>query len=209
MICSKCGLEIETGAAFCGNCGQPVQAATPQVASVPAAPAPVPSPVPPAPAPMATPAAPAPTAAPTVSAPVAGGFAAPQPAVAMAAPGMPGPAYGAPAAFAQPGGGKAIASFVLGIIGLIAWLIPLFGIIFGVLAMIFGTMSTKSPHRKLAITGIVLASITLLLSLMAFVYNIQTQAKQSGTADLPTSSGLVQSAVTADSTVFSALTNPY
>jgi MFS family permease len=172
MICSKCGLEVDAGATFCGNCGQPVQqgAAQPVAAQT--------APVVAAAAPVATSTAAPSAIAPSPAlnpAPVAPTGAAPTPL--QAAP-MPGPAYGTPAAYNRPGSGKAIAAFVLGIIGLIAWLIPILGLALGVMALIFGTMTTKSGHRNLAITGIVLGSISILLALGAFVYNVQAAAKQ-------------------------------
>lgn len=207
MICSKCGLEVDAGAAFCGNCGQPVQ----QVATQPVAQGA---------APMA-PAAPVLVSAPMGGAAVAQPFptqnpanvapAAPQPQPVMSGPGaaaaaLPGQAYGLPAAYSRPGGGKAIASFVLGIIGLIGWLIPIVGVILGILALVFGTMTTKSSHRNLAIAGIVLGSITVLMSLGAFVYNVQQVAKDQATGTAYSSSTASLSWATHE--VLVALTTP-
>lgn len=179
MICSKCGLEVDAGAVFCGNCGQPVQQAqmAPQPVDQATAQPVAPAPVAPGPAPFTLQ-----TNAPVAAQPFA------TPSLATPAPAMPGPgatatapatgqAYGLPAAYSRPGGGKAIAGFVLGIIGLIGWLIPIVGLVLGILALIFGTMTTKSSHRNLAITGIVLGSIVIVMSLGAFVYNVQSVAK--------------------------------
>ncbi|RMG02909.1 MAG: hypothetical protein D6741_03040 [Planctomycetota bacterium] len=61
--------------------------------------------------------------------------------------------------------GWAIASFVLGLLGLLAWLCPIFGYVIGGCALGFGIMGRDSNQNVLAIIGIVLGSITLLLSL--------------------------------------------
>lgn len=151
MKCSHCHQEIEQGAAFCGNCGQPVAGAAPAAAPQPPAqpaattPAVVPAPAPVTPAPVATAAAPAATAA--------------------------VPAYSVPVA--NHGGGKAVASMVLGIIGLIGWIVPIVGFVLAITGFVLGTLSLKSSRKGFAIAGIVLTVITMLLSLGAFVYNIQ------------------------------------
>ncbi len=160
MKCSNCHQDIEPGAAFCGNCGQPVPAAA--GAPAPAAAA--------SPAPVPAPAAPAPVAP---AAPVA---AAAAPAATAAVP-----AYSVPAA--NHGGGKAIASLVLGIIGLLGWIIPIVGFILAITGFILGTLSLKNK-KGFAIAGMVLAAITMILSLVAFVYNIQhmDQARSSSSS---------------------------
>lgn len=159
MNCIKCGHEIETGSAFCGNCGQPVApAAVPAAPAQPALPLAAPTDVP------------APVPDPTV----------PQtanPAIPPVSP-APGQTYSIPSEMAKPGGGKAIASFVLGVLGLIFWILPLLGLIVGVIALVFGTQSVRSRHRKLSIAGIVLATVALLLSLMALTYNLQNMDTQ-------------------------------
>ena len=64
------------------------------------------------------------------------------------------------------GGGKAIASLVLGIIGLIAWLIPLFGLPISIVGLILGIKDMKSHNRGLAIAGIVLCILGLVLAII-------------------------------------------
>jgi hypothetical protein len=64
------------------------------------------------------------------------------------------------------GGGKAIASLVLGIIGLIAWFIPLFGLPISLVGLILGIKDMKSQNRGLAIAGIVLCIIGLVLTII-------------------------------------------
>ncbi len=61
--------------------------------------------------------------------------------------------------------GFAIASLVLGILSLCAWLLPLCGIPFSGLAILFGALSMGSSRRGMAIAGLILGIITLLLSL--------------------------------------------
>ena len=64
-----------------------------------------------------------------------------------------------------PGGGKAMASFILGLIGLVAWCCPLLGIAIGGAGLVCGFMDLSSHKRGLAIAGIVLSGLCLLASL--------------------------------------------
>lgn len=66
----------------------------------------------------------------------------------------------------QEGGGKAVASLVLGVVGLVAWLIPFFGLPITITGLIMGIKDVKSQNRGLAIAGIVLSSIFLCLTLI-------------------------------------------
>lgn len=66
---------------------------------------------------------------------------------------------------AKPSSGKAVASLVLGIIGMLAWLIPLFGLPISVTGLVLGATSTNSTRRTMAIFGIVLCSIALLATI--------------------------------------------
>jgi hypothetical protein len=164
MNCLNCGSEIDEGAVYCGNCGQQVQAVPPDAPVRPTEPTSQP-------VQTAQPAILSSTA--SVQAPTQPAFAQPALATSGQTPAVPGPAYGSPAEFHKPGGGKAIASFVLGVVGLLVWLVPILGLIVGILAVVFGTMSTKSGHRKLAISGVVLGGIAIALSLFFFAYNVQ------------------------------------
>lgn len=60
----------------------------------------------------------------------------------------------------------AYASLVLGLIGLIAWWVPILGVPPTALGLVFGLNRIKSEQRKLAITGSVLSGIGLGLSLL-------------------------------------------
>jgi len=56
----------------------------------------------------------------------------------------------------------AIASLVLGIISLLAWLLPILGIPVAVVGLVFGVMSRNSSRRRMAIAGMVMSAIGLL-----------------------------------------------
>jgi hypothetical protein len=62
--------------------------------------------------------------------------------------------------------GKATTGLVLGIIGLIAWFIPIIGAPITIIGLIFSIKGLKSLKHGVAITGIVLCSIGLLLSIV-------------------------------------------
>ena len=63
---------------------------------------------------------------------------------------------------------KATLSFILGMVGLAGWLIPIVGLFLGVAAIAFGTMSLKRVRHNLAFAGMVLGSLVVMLSLLAF-----------------------------------------
>lgn len=62
--------------------------------------------------------------------------------------------------------GKALASMILGIIGLIAWLIPLFGLPITVIGLILGVNSLKSNNSGIATAGVVTSIIGLVLTII-------------------------------------------
>ena len=61
--------------------------------------------------------------------------------------------------------GWAIAGFMAGLLSLVAWLQPILGAPLAGAGLYLSIMEKDSSQRKLAITGIVLASIGLLLSI--------------------------------------------
>lgn len=67
--------------------------------------------------------------------------------------------------------GFAIASLVLGLVGLIAWFIPIIGIIVGVLGIVFGALSVKSSKRGFAIAGIILSILCIIGSVIYAIYS--------------------------------------
>jgi len=64
------------------------------------------------------------------------------------------------------GAGKPVASLVLGIVGLLAWFIPLFGFPITVTGLILGILSLKGARRGMAIAGVVMCVIGLLLTII-------------------------------------------
>lgn len=62
--------------------------------------------------------------------------------------------------------GKATKGLILGIIGLIAWFIPLFGAPITIIGLIFSIKGLKSLKRGAAIAGIVLSSIGLFATIV-------------------------------------------
>lgn len=193
MICPNCHHQISPGAAFCGNCGFKLTTGMPETS--PPVPPSLPQPtVPPAPAPAAE--APQPQFTATVSPslpqpPAYSGNTVPsqQPQPAFTAAGGYDAASAAPSVVtSSPGSvvpsehhnnkGKAIASFVLGILGCVGWLIPIVGVTLGVLALIFGTMGIKSSKKVFAIIGIVLAVPVLAVSILVWVVATQHLLKQ-------------------------------
>lgn len=73
--------------------------------------------------------------------------------------------------------GKATTGLVLGIIGLVAWFIPLIGAPITIIGLVFSIKGLKSLKRGVAITGIVLCSI----GLFATIVNASIGAYQGAT----------------------------
>lgn len=61
---------------------------------------------------------------------------------------------------------KSVVGFVFGLIGLVAWFIPLFGLPITITGLVLSIVGLKSVKRGLAITGIVLSSIGFLVSIV-------------------------------------------
>ncbi len=64
----------------------------------------------------------------------------------------------------ESGGGKAVASLVLGILGLIAWIIPIIGLPIGITGLVLGIKDLGSFRRGMACAGITLCIISLVLT---------------------------------------------
>lgn len=71
-------------------------------------------------------------------------------------PGAPSP---------RPGSGLAIAGFVIGLLELLGWCLPLVGVPLGITGLVLSCKGLGSDQRGLAIAGIVLNTIGLLLAL--------------------------------------------
>ncbi len=74
---------------------------------------------------------------------------------------QPSPAVPAPSA----GGGKAIASLCLGLLGLVAWFLPIIGLPTTITGLVLGIKSLHGPRQGMAIAGIVLCIIGLVASI--------------------------------------------
>jgi hypothetical protein len=62
--------------------------------------------------------------------------------------------------------GKATTSLVLGIIGMLAWCIPIIGLPVTIVGLVFGIKSMNSSKRGMAIAGVVLNIIGLFASVV-------------------------------------------
>ncbi|MEM0913916.1 MAG: hypothetical protein AAGK09_04825 [Planctomycetota bacterium] len=74
--------------------------------------------------------------------------------------------FPAPSEPTSGGGGKAIASLVLGCIGMLGWCIPLVGLPITIVGLILGILDLKSSKRGIAIAGVILNAIGLGLSII-------------------------------------------
>lgn len=66
--------------------------------------------------------------------------------------------------------GLAITSLVLGIVGVFAWFLPICGFPVAIVGLILGILGVKSEKHGLAIAGIVLCSISLLLTIVNAIF---------------------------------------
>jgi zinc ribbon protein len=156
MKCPNCGEELDPGAAFCGNCGQPIAMADGQ----PTKPA----------APIADV-----TATPTIgqvwarSASVSPRTRYPGTLAVAGATGIP--AYAIPVASEQTNAIKAAMSVVLGVAGTVASLfIPLAGLALGVAGLVLATVSRRTLKRRLNLVGIILSIICILTAFGSWAY---------------------------------------
>ena len=62
--------------------------------------------------------------------------------------------------------GLAIASLVLGIVGMVAWIIPLFGFPAAMTGLVLGIMGQKSSAKTMAIIGIALSGLALVATIV-------------------------------------------
>lgn len=174
MNCKNCGLQLDNGAAYCGNCGMAVAAPTidtnltaaPQPAapnSLAASPPSQPSPVQPVPAPAVVPQ--------------------PNPVMQPAQPPQHG-MQGQPYAYAQPtagGNSKGVASLVCGILSIPAAIIPIAGLGLGIAAIIFSGKSKKqAPGNGMATAGLVLGIIGIVFGFITWGININDRMDSEG-----------------------------
>ena len=77
------------------------------------------------------------------------------------------------------------ASLIVGIIGLISWMIPTIGVPLTIIGLVFGIKGYKHSKKGLSYAGVVLCSISLLAS----VTNVAIGTYKGATGELFTSSG--------------------
>lgn len=68
--------------------------------------------------------------------------------------------------------GLAIASLVVGVINLCAWLLPICGGPIAIAGLVMGYFGLKSSQRNLAIAGMVLSGITLCLAVVNAILGV-------------------------------------
>ena len=61
--------------------------------------------------------------------------------------------------------GRPIASLILGILGLLLWLVPLFGLPATIVGLIFGINALQRQEKGLAVAGVILSVCGLILSI--------------------------------------------
>ena len=66
--------------------------------------------------------------------------------------------------------GMSIASMVLGIVGFIAWCLPLVGFPVTIVGLVLGILGIKKGGKGMAIAGIIMSSITLVLTLIKSIW---------------------------------------
>lgn len=184
MNCQKCNQPIELGAAFCGNCGEAIVAATPSpVATEPPPPQPAtpqqnqpPSPIAQV---MQTQQPSAPTHALTPA--TVGGHA------SM-------PAYALGNSVKHNGELTAWMAILFGIAGIAGGVImALIGLAFGAVGIVMGTLAYSGTKRKLSVAGIVVSCIAVLVGLGVWVYayNTDQNNKEASSHKVDTSSVLL------------------
>lgn len=168
MNCQNCHELLEQGAAFCGNCGYPVQAPAPVVPQNVTPPTPAiesPQPIQPD-APVDQPPAPVLPPTPTPIAPSA-------PGVAGVAPGIPSYALTTPKQHA--GETPALLAVIFGVIGIVGsgFLIPIVGFAFGIAGLCAGTVASRIARRRLTVIGLIIAALAIVAGFASLVYNAE------------------------------------
>ena len=62
--------------------------------------------------------------------------------------------------------GFGVVALVLGIVGVLAWIIPIIGLPVGTIALVFGIIGLKKSSKGMSIVGIVLGIICLVLTII-------------------------------------------
>lgn len=63
----------------------------------------------------------------------------------------------------------AVFGFGLGVVGVVAWLLPVAGAPIGIAGLLLSIKGLQSQHRRLALAGVVLCSIGIALTIVTWV----------------------------------------
>lgn len=63
----------------------------------------------------------------------------------------------------------AVAGFVLGVVGVVAWLLPVAGAPIGIAGLLLSIKGLQSQQRRLAMAGVVLCSIGIAATIVSLV----------------------------------------
>lgn len=67
---------------------------------------------------------------------------------------------------------QATASLVLGLVGIVAWILPIVGIILTIVGIITGIQGMKSTAKNRATAGLILSIVFLVISSVALIFNV-------------------------------------
>lgn len=203
MNCSKCGQPLDQGAAFCGNCGQPVIIQTTYAAPVQSKTVsaskpnhPVPPQIPVQPSTISQVYVNTPQAPPIV-----------MPPIVAAMPNMNGalPAYAVPVISQQDKELKAAMAIVCGTLGVLTSIfIPLIGLVLAVTGIVLASTARLNRKHTMSLVGLLISILALLVGLGSWAYVIahdQKLTQNKATAVVPISA-------TTPSTVSSKVATP-
>jgi len=132
MICTKCSQEVEDGALFCGNCGQPTHSGQ-----------------------------------------------APEPKTAAT------PQYAVATPVQHSGEVKSLLSVMFGVIGIPASMVPIAGLVLGILGLILGTIAKGHNRKVMRTIGIIASCLAIVVSLAVWAYTLTHQKELSKIRNKP------------------------
>ncbi len=171
MDCPTCSQPLENGAAFCGNCGQAI-VEQPQLIGA---------------GPVANVARASSKSDETIATvltngehstfnPVYNGIGSPLVAATLSPGAMP--AYAVPVVGQQRDHMRAALSLVFGLLAVVgAMVMPLVGLLLGLVGVILGTLSRRYLKRGLGLAGLIISSIGILVAMASWVYVVSHAAE--------------------------------